>query len=735
MAAAEPPEIVSTAVEGVSATGATLRASVNPKGTKTTYRFEYLTEARYEENIAAGREPFAGTAFHPSSGEKLVGSGTSPVTILPKEGLTGLAPDTAYRYRLRVVNEGGEVVFSGTRPFGTRAGSNAFALLDHRGWEMVSPIEKDGGAIQGPETIFGGGVYQAAAGGGAITYSSADSFGVGVQGAPGGSQYVSALSPGGWTTANITTPLLSGSYGDNPDGVPYQLFSSTLATGLLSNGKRCRGKTSGECPVANPPLPGSGAPPGYRDYYRRTPVGFEALLTAGDHTSLSASEFELLLVSANPELDHVIVSSCAALTANASEVAAPGGCDENAQNLYEWSGGALQLVNVLPGESTGTPGATIGAATGALSGDGGRIYFADGTGLYLREGNATKLVDESPPGPEFEVASADGGIAYLLDGGNLYRYLAASETLTPLTSGGEVDGVLGAAPDGSRVFYAEPAGLFMAEGVVSKKIAAGASALNWPPATGTARVSADGRYLLFVSTQELTGYPNEGSSEVFLYGPASASSPSLDCLSCNPTGERPLGGSSIPGGIKNGAGAGAFTGYKPRVLSADSSRVFFDSEDSLSLQDTDGLPDVYEWEAAGAGTCTTAGGCVQLISTGRGSGPSTFLDASADGSEAFFLTSESIYPPDPGSYDVYDARVGGGFVLSGLTIPCDGDACQVLPEGPEDLIPGTLVPNAGNPPLRIAGEAATKKKRRKHGKKKRRSTNKRGKSSHKKGAR
>lgn len=34
-------------------------------------------------------------------------------------------------------------------------------------------------------------------------------------------------------------------------------------------------------------------------------------------------------------------------------------------------------------------------------------------------------------------------------------------------------------------------------------------------------------------------------------------------------------------------------------------------------------------------------------------------------------------------------------------IPCEGDACQPLPETPEDPTPGTLTPSEGNPPLRF----------------------------------
>lgn len=691
---------------------------MNPGGSTTTYRFEYLDEGSLEANLAAGRDPFAGAALAPAGGPGLVGAGSTPVAV--GQHLTNLAPDTAYRYRLLVVNAKGETAFGAVHPFGTETASNVFELLDHRGWELVSPVDKRGGAIQGPGAIFGGGVFQAAAGGGAMTYSSLDAF-AGAQGSPTGSQYLSVLGAGGWSTGNISTPLVSGSYGDEPDGVPYRLFSTDLATALLSGGERCRGDAGGECPVVNPPLPGSGAPPGYRDYYRRSATGgFESLLKASDltHTSLGPTQFELQLAGATPDQAHVVVSSCAALAADAIEVAAPGGCDPTAQNLYVWSGAGLSAVNLLPGEPTATPGASLAAPAGAISADGSRIYFAHGEGLYLREGGTTKLVDESPTGPKFEAASTDGAVAYVLDEGILYRYLAATGTLTGLTAGGAVEGVLGLTPDGRRVFYAEPGGLYMGEGATRTKIAAGASVANWPPATGAARVSADGRYLLFLSTEELTGYPSEGDPEVFLYGPFGSVTAAVRCVSCDPSGERPAGGASVPGAIANGT----FAAYKPRVLAADGSRVFFDSEDSLVPQDTNGRLDVYEWEMSGGGTCVRPGGCLQLISTGRSAQASTFLDASVDGADAFFLTSESIYPIDPGSYDVYDARVGGGFTLPSAPVTCEGDACQVLPSAPEDPTPATLTPNPGNPPL-ATKNAKPKKHKKKHKQKRRHKKN------------
>jgi len=721
--AAGPPIVVSTAIEEVSANSVSLRAAINPNGLSTTYRFEYLTEAAYEANLSAvpPRNGFAGATIKPVGGAS-VGFGTTQVPV--SQHLSGLSSNTAYRYRVVATNSA-ETVFGPARPFGTQEPTNAFALLDNRAWEMVSPIDKNGGSIPLPGAISGGGVFQAAAGGGAITYSSADSFGAGAQGAPSGSQYVATRGSGGWSSANITTAVLSGSYGDEPNGVPYQLFAPDLSRGLLSNGERCRGNAGGECPVANPPLPGTGAPAGYRNYYARSESGsFQSLLTAGDlaHTPLSPAQLELRFAGASPDLSHVVLASCAALSTGATETAMPGTCEPAEQNLYEWSGGSLVAVNLLPAETVTTPGASLAAPAGAVSGDGSRVYWTAGGNLYLRDGSQTRQVDATlGGGAEFQTASSDGGTAYVTKGGGLYRYSAGTSSLAQLTTAGTVQGVLGASSNGSVVYYLTSAGLFVSAGATTTEVAAQADAGNFPPSTGTARVSPDGRYLVFVSRAEPTGYPSEGETEVFRYGPPPAGGTAiLVCVSCNQTGESPRGPASIPGARANGSRPGATDAYKPRVLSDDGSRVFFDSADPLVSQDTNGRTDVYEWEAAGTGTCVRPAGCIDLISGGRDPLQSTFLDASSDGSDAYFLTAASLYPLDPGSYDVYDARVGGGFPLPSEPFSCSGDACQVLPEAPEDPTPGTLVPNAGNPPLTIAGEKAKSKSKKKHKKKSKR---------------
>jgi hypothetical protein len=707
--AATPPQIKATWVEHVTATSADLKAEVNPGGEPTTYRFDYLTLAAYEANLAAAKEPFSGATKAPLSGSASAGSGSTDVLVA--QHISGLKAATLYRFRVVATNTAGTTT-GPERSLGTEEATNAFALLDNRGWEQVSPAEKNGGAIQAPEAIFGGGVFQAAANGQSLTYSSADSFAA-PQGAPAGSQYLASRTSSGWPSENVTTPLLAGSYGENPDGVPYQLFSQDLSRGLLSNGQRCRGPF-GECPVANPPLPGSGAVAGYRGYYLRDDDGtFESLLGVAEvaHTSLGPEQLEVRFAGASADLRHLVLSSCAALTADATEVPGPAGCDEAEQNLYEWSGSGLSLINLLPGETQGSAGASLAAASGAVSGDGNRVYWSEGGNLYLREGMQTKQVDEAQGGGgTFQIASADGRFAFFTKATHLYRYDATSEEAIDLTPGGEAQGTLGASEDGSKAYYLSATGLYLWDAGTTTKVAKAAAASDYPPATGTARVNPDGAHLLFLSAAELTGYESNGAREAFLYGPLPGGGPpKLLCVSCNPTGERPQGPASIPGAIANGQGEAATQLYKPRALSVSGNRVFFESADRLSPQDSNKATDVYEWEAQGEGSCTKEGGCVQLTSSGRGEGEASFIDASSDGSDAFFITDASLAFGDPGSFDLYDAREGGGFPTPPNVIPCEADACQPLPEAPEDPTPGTLVKGPGNPATRFTKPKDVKK--------------------------
>jgi hypothetical protein len=689
--AAGPPQIDATWVTEVTSTSATLHAEANPNGLLSTYRFQYITQAAFQANLGAGKEGFSGAEAAPSFGEASLGSATGDQPAL--QHIVSLKVAATYRYRMVATNSAAPAGVPGeAKSFTTQATAilgteecanaqlrfenNSFALPDCRTWELVSAKDKNGGAVGAPGENSGGNVLQAAATGDSATYSSVASFGVGAAGAPVASQYIARRGGGGWESENITAPTLSGAYGDHPNGVPYQLFSTELARGLMLNGSHCEEGIA--CP---------------RSYSLRE--------SQGGALALSPQEPDLAFAGAGADLAQVVLSTCAALTADAIEVPSAGGCDPKETNLYRWSKETLALINLLPGNTKGTPGASLAAQALAVSADGSRVYFTQADNLYLREGTHTLQVDEGlGGGGTFQGASNDGSVAFFTKEGHLYRYEAANKVATDLTPGGEVQGVLGSSADGSHVYYLGVGGLFFWSQGTTTKVAAGADESNYPPTTGTARVSPDGEHLAFLSKQSLTGYDNTDQlskapdSELFLYD---AGTQQLTCVSCNPTGERPRGPASIPGAIANGKAPGATDAYKPRNLSGDGKRLYFDSKDALVSKDGSATQDVYEWEAGGEGSCASPGGCLSLISSGKSPEASTFIDASSDGSGVFFLTGDSLVPSDPGSADLYDARVEGGYPIPTPPIPCEGDACQNVPFPPEDPTPGTLVGGSPNP--------------------------------------
>jgi hypothetical protein len=208
-----------------------------------------------------------------------------------------------------------------------------------------------------------------------------------------------------------------------------------------------------------------------------------------------------------------------------------------------------------------------------------------------------------------------------------------------------------------------------------------ASAYVHPPDEGTPRAaSPDGRWFAFATETPLAGYDNRDAktgapdSEVYLYD---AASNRLVCASCDPTGARPVGPSEV------GSSLSLF----------DKGRLFFNSADGLVAQDINGNMDVYEFEPAGVGDCTTGsvtftagtGGCVALISSGAASGPSRFQDASATGDDVFFTTREPLVGKDVDTaVDVYDAHVCGAAVpcpppRSSPALCTTADACRAAP--------------------------------------------------------
>ncbi len=363
-------------------------------------------------------------------------------------------------------------------------------------------------------------------------------------------------------------------------------------------------------------------------------------------------------------------------------------------------------LDALPAQKPGS-GPAGGGAFRAASSDGSVVYFL----------NANRLIS----GSKSEKGKPD-----------LYRYEFGNPSpLTNLTKGavpGDVQGVIGASDDGSYVYFVAGAVLSgEEENGAGQKATEGANNLylhhegktsfiatlafegdqrDWSeqPQTLTARVSPDGHHLAFLSitAQALAGYDNTLADETitggqhcewdsvgmeFVNSPLcaqafvyDAEAKELTCVSCNPSGARPLGPTLLPGWTNVYEG--------PRYLSDDGSRMFFETYDPLVPSDQNGKRDVYEFEFEEAGTCDSespafdplSGGCHSLIANGTSSDESYFVDASANGRDAFFSTRSQLVGWDTNdNFDVYDARAGGGFPEPTPSLICAGEAACLPP--------------------------------------------------------
>lgn len=633
-----------------------------------------------------------------------------------------------------------------------REQNNSILLPDCRAYEMVSPLNKNGGDIGGIGEVNTGGVVEANPAGTAITYASLASFATEPEprhktqpaGAPAVSQYLATDADNGWSTENIS-PAISSPNTTNSRGGPYRAFTPMLNEGLL---------TRNLTPAAFEEGSLGGGPAGYSNYYIHslTTNNYQALITTPPPGPPSAARPVIEGDAATPDLRHILFTSSAVLTPNATE----------GRNLYEWNNGKIEAINIppnptLPGETITEQPITLGSETvtgerqpgfqsNVMSNDGKRVFWSSGETLYTREGIGTpqaktvQLDASLGGGGEFLIASSDGSKAFLSTFSNrdLYRYNVENNELSdliPVAHRGEagVLGVVGASEDGSYLYfvatraltppaaqgqpkptegqpnlylYHEGSGLTYVTTISSGDETQELTPLvahDWSAefAHRTTRVSADGRHLVFMSEASLTGYDNTGRNcvpepsgtlytagnceEVFEY---EAGAPSPVCVSCNPSGEPPLGPSSIPGGtdytLRNAM-------YQSRALSdeaptsdgaEDGVRVFFNSNDALSPSDSNEKQDVYEWESQNTGTCVQPAGCIGLISGGTSSESSSFVDASANGDNVFFITRQQLTPGDTDQeVDLYDASVGGGFTTA-PALACTGTGCQGLPGTP-----------------------------------------------------
>jgi hypothetical protein len=398
--------------------------------------------------------------------------------------------------------------------------------------------------------------------------------------------------------------------------------------------------------------------------------------------------------------------------------------------LYEYSGGTLKPAGTLP-DGSEDPGGAAPASSGGtyranstfaspevasnqVSRDGSTLFFVSpdpgphpGAGsisgrpsqLYVRRNGRSTLVSHTPDraaavdgissvpaltlnsdavSGEYAYGSADGTSAIFYSGDALapgapsdssqkaYRYDVATDTVSYLP--GVAGTVVAASDDGQRFLFGDSQRILVWDHGTIKLIASAGSQQLSP-----ARATASGSSFVFSTRASIAGFVTGGTVQIYRYDVAQDAT---TCLSCPPAGSAPSGDARLSNQdtlLSRPSGEM----IPSRGLSEDGRRVFFDTSDALVARDTNaGKRDVYEW---------TPGG-VSLISSGRSQDDSFFLDNSADGDDVFFATAEGLAAGDTdGAYDVYDARVDGGFKKADQAAPCVGDACQGAASGAPSL--------------------------------------------------
>jgi hypothetical protein len=217
---------------------------------------------------------------------------------------------------------------------------------------------------------------------------------------------------------------------------------------------------------------------------------------------------------------------------------------------------------------------------------------------------------------------------------------------------------------------------------------------GYNPTARRSRISPDGDLLFqgddagLIDRGGYAGSGKAGLKQFYLYD---ADTGRLACVSCNPSGEAPKNVPQLT--VSYEAGTSGSTPHDPYALSDDGRYVFFSTPEPLVDEDTNNTWDAYEYDSKTREN--------HLLSTGTSSAGSYLIDATTDGSEAFFVTRQRLSGWDIDVlYDMYVARVNGGLPEPApVTAPCEGESClpSAIP-GPARAATGSEAAGAGNPP-------------------------------------
>ncbi len=349
--------------------------------------------------------------------------------------------------------------------------------------------------------------------------------------------------------------------------------------------------------------------------------------------------------------------------------------------------------------------------------------FAGDRGLNLYEFDfdnkyGGKIVRVSMGSEEPEVQ----GVARVSEDGS-HVYFVAKGVLTP----GGVKNAEGGEPvaGGENLYVFERDATYPAGHVAFVATLSEADGGDWS-ATDDRLVQAtpDGRFLVFVSSADLTAGDTSSEPQVFEYD---ALAERLVRVSVGQAGY--AGGSANADAYGSefiGQAYAGLEGFHPTAATTDLavsavgegsqvvSRVVFMSVGALAPGAEEaaaaGTKSVYEYRSVGS----IANGDVYLISAGTSS-RNTEIDGGVDlsGGDVFFSSASPLLAQDVDTnIDLYDARAGGGFPAPAAPAECEGEGCQGAPSvAPSFGVAGSVGATAGGnlPPVAAPAPVAIPK--------------------------
>jgi hypothetical protein len=393
--------------------------------------------------------------------------------------------------------------------------------------------------------------------------------------------------------------------------------------------------------------------------------------------------------------------------------------------LYARVGGEKTVAVSEPslGYCKGSPSPPCAAAQFAgASEDGSRVLFTtsqsllsedeggagNGNDLYeaeIKGGVRTGLVQVShdPEGP-LAAAEVQGVARVSEDGSHVYFVARGVLTSTPNTSLAPGQQVAVAGQDNLYVYEHDSA--FPNGHVAFVAHLAESDSEDWQTFDSRRPVdlTPNGRFLLFVSSADLTPGDTSAAGQVFRYDAQTGTvvRVSIGQGGFNENGNTASFAASFPTQEHaNFSSAREST----RAMSDDGQYVFFQSPDALTPQALEGQPNVYEYHD----------GEVTLVSDGQDRSVVTVLQVpsvglvgtDSSGQDVFFTTADQLTPEDGSTQQVvYDARIEGGF--PGVSpAECSGDGCQgALSASPAVSVGGSASQSAEGdlapPPVAIA---------------------------------